>query len=40
MHRRGVTQGDNRAKESGIGREGGQEGIDAYLEAKYVSMSL
>ena len=25
-------------KESGIGREGGMEGIDAYLETKYVSM--
>jgi len=25
-------------KESGIGREGGMEGIDAYLETKYVSV--
>jgi succinate-semialdehyde dehydrogenase / glutarate-semialdehyde dehydrogenase len=27
-------------KESGFGREGGHEGIDAYLETKYVSVSL
>jgi succinate-semialdehyde dehydrogenase / glutarate-semialdehyde dehydrogenase len=27
-------------KESGLGREGGTEGMDAFLETKYVSMSL
>lgn len=27
-------------KESGIGREGGQEGLDAFLETKYISIKL
>jgi acyl-CoA reductase-like NAD-dependent aldehyde dehydrogenase len=27
-------------KESGIGREGGHEGIDEYLESKHVSLLL
>jgi len=27
-------------KESGIGREGGQEGLDAYLETKYIALDL
>jgi succinate-semialdehyde dehydrogenase/glutarate-semialdehyde dehydrogenase len=27
-------------KESGIGREGGQEGIDSYLETKYIAIEL
>ena len=27
-------------KESGIGREGGHEGIEAYLESQYVSISM
>ncbi|ANU27704.1 NAD-dependent succinate-semialdehyde dehydrogenase [Planococcus versutus] len=27
-------------KESGIGREGGQEGLDAFLETKYVSIKI
>lgn len=27
-------------KESGIGREGGQEGLDAFLETKYISIRL
>ncbi len=27
-------------KESGVGREGGQEGLEAYLETKYVSIGL
>ena len=27
-------------KESGIGREGGYEGIDAYMETKYISVGL
>ncbi len=27
-------------KESGIGREGGREGILEYVEAKYVSLAL
>ena len=27
-------------KESGIGREGGAEGIEPYLETKYVSVAL
>lgn len=27
-------------KESGIGREGGQEGIEPYLETKYLSIGL
>ena len=27
-------------KQSGIGREGGREGILEYLEAKYVSLAL
>ena len=27
-------------KESGLGREGGEEGIDAFLESKLVSMTL
>ena len=27
-------------KESGFGREGGSEGIDEYLETKYVAMAL
>ncbi len=27
-------------KESGLGREGGQEGIEAYLESKYIALDL
>ncbi len=27
-------------KASGFGREGGREGIDEYLETKYVAMAL
>lgn len=27
-------------KESGVGREGGQEGLDAFLETKYISIKL
>jgi succinate-semialdehyde dehydrogenase/glutarate-semialdehyde dehydrogenase len=27
-------------KASGFGREGGREGIDEYLEVKYVAMAL
>ncbi len=27
-------------KESGIGREGGHQGIDAFLETKYISMGV
>jgi len=27
-------------KESGIGREGGREGIEAFLETKYVSFGI
>jgi succinate-semialdehyde dehydrogenase/glutarate-semialdehyde dehydrogenase len=27
-------------KESGIGREGGRQGIDEYLESKYICMGL
>jgi succinate-semialdehyde dehydrogenase/glutarate-semialdehyde dehydrogenase len=27
-------------KQSGFGREGGPEGIEEYLEVKYVAMSL
>jgi len=27
-------------KQSGIGREGGPEGIDEYLDVKYVAMNL
>ena len=27
-------------KQSGIGREGGNEGIDEYLETKYVAVNL
>jgi succinate-semialdehyde dehydrogenase/glutarate-semialdehyde dehydrogenase len=27
-------------KESGIGREGGREGLDCYLETKFVSIAL
>ena len=27
-------------KESGIGREGGHQGIDEYLETKYVAIGL
>ena len=27
-------------KQSGFGREGGDEGIDEYLETKYVAMTL
>jgi succinate-semialdehyde dehydrogenase/glutarate-semialdehyde dehydrogenase len=27
-------------KQSGFGREGGAEGIDEYLEIKYVAMNL
>ena len=27
-------------KQSGVGREGGKEGINAYLETKYMSMSI
>jgi len=27
-------------KESGLGREGAVEGLDAYLETKYVSLAV
>ena len=27
-------------KESGVGREGGQEGLEAFLETKYVSIKI
>lgn len=27
-------------KESGIGREGGHEGIDAFIESQYVSIGM
>jgi succinate-semialdehyde dehydrogenase/glutarate-semialdehyde dehydrogenase len=27
-------------KESGIGREGSHEGLEAYLETKYISIGL
>jgi succinate-semialdehyde dehydrogenase/glutarate-semialdehyde dehydrogenase len=27
-------------KQSGVGREGGNEGVDEYLETKYVAMTL
>ena len=27
-------------KESGIGREGGQEGLEAFVETKYISIKI